>query len=180
MTVISKRVETAIWHLSERDFENALIQISIAIDGTAKKKFPNEKKVGERIKKFITEYERFIYQFISFGTLNMPAGSISIQKKLPELVYETIRCALLHGDDDFEKYIVIKEEEMILGVRKGRVIITPGYITGFLFSVIVDSVNKNEHCISNPVFGINGKPPVKINNLWGNLTEVKKYTGYIK
>jgi hypothetical protein len=38
MSTISRRIETAIKHLKEKDYENALIQISIAIDATAKKK----------------------------------------------------------------------------------------------------------------------------------------------
>ncbi len=176
-TTISKRIDTAMMHLANNDFENALIQISIAIDRTAKKKWAN-KGVGIRIKNFINEYETFIYQFISFGQIQLSkGGKISIQMTLDELLYKAIRCSLLHGDD-IEDFINIVDTNDKIGVKNGKLIITPAYITGFMFSVIVDAKNKNEYCKSDPIFGIYGKAPIKINNLWGNLVAVQKYTGY--
>jgi len=53
MSVISKRIFTALQHLSINDFENALIQICIAIDATSKKKWPKHGP-GRRIR----EYEK--------------------------------------------------------------------------------------------------------------------------
>ncbi len=177
-TAISKRINTAIKHLTENDFENALIQISIAIDRTAKKKYAN-KKVGQRIKKFIKEYESFIYQFASDGKLIMSQGAtISLGKELPEIIYKSVRCVLQHGDD-LEDKIEITDTVGLLGVRNGRFIINKGHIGGLLFAIIIDKTNKNEHCKSEPIY-FHNNIAIKINDLWGNPEKIENLMGYTK
>lgn len=50
----------------------------------------------------------------------------------------------------------------------------PGYVSGFLFSVVADIVNVNEKCPSDPFFGIIDKEPIRINSLWGKLKKKLK------
>ena len=180
MTAISKRIDTAIKHLSEKDFENALIQISIAIDKTAKKKY-GIKEVGKRMKRFVKEYENFIYQFATGGHLFIGTGAKIIinGEELHDTVYKSIRCALQHGDE-LEDKIQIDNEIGLLGSQNGKVIINSGHIDGLLFAVIADEVNKHESCDSNPIYSRHPREIIVINELWGNIEKVEEITGYMK
>ena len=62
MTTISRRINQAIKHLSENDYENALIQIAPAIDVTAKKYWPGLKP-GHLIKIVLRKIFGFAYSF---------------------------------------------------------------------------------------------------------------------
>ena len=91
LSTIGRRIETAIKHLVEKDYENGLIQVCIAIDGTAKKKWPRDKP-GMRIRKFVDEYEALIWQFASGGGIKLlgsgrARGKISITDETPDLLY---------------------------------------------------------------------------------------------
>lgn len=157
MSTISRRIETAIKHLIDKDYENALIQISIAVDATAKRKW-QKLKVGERIKKFIKENEAFIYQTASSGGLFIcQGGGLIMQgKELPEIIYKLIRCTLQHGDE-LSDYIIIKESFNTLGVVNNKIIINTGHIYGLLFSVIFDPINNMEKCVSQFAILLHGK-----------------------
>lgn len=177
-TTVSRRIDTAIKHLRENDYENALIQISIAIDRTAKKKYPNVKKVGSRIKKIIQNYESFIYFFASNGQmLVMPNAKVVIgTEDLPNMIYKSVRCALQHGDDLTDN-VVIEDGVVSLGMRDGKFILNRGHIFGLLFSVVGDNVNQLEFCESNPFVVIKNKT-IMINDLWGNLKKIEDIIGY--
>lgn len=171
MTTIGRRINTAIDHISKKDYENALIQISITIDSTAKKKWLKD-EVGSRIRKHIKAYEPLIYQFASVGGLIICGGGCIVMqgKELPQIVYKLIRCALHHGDELSDK-IIFKEGFNTLGVKNGKIIINTGHIYGLLFSVIVDPINCNESCESNPIL-FRDNQPIIINEMWGNITKL--------
>jgi hypothetical protein len=175
-------VDTAIRHLSENDFENALIQLSIALDRTARKKHP-KLGVGKRIMKFAKEYESFIYQFASGGSL-VPENGALISFKIDEknviwseILYKSIRCALLHGDEieDTLEFTM----DLRIGFNGKKILINQGHISGLLYSIVSDEVNKNELCKVNSMVGI-GNQGVEINKLWGNLRLIEKFSGFKK
>lgn len=182
MGTIGRRIDTAIGHLTNRDYENALIQVCIAIDGTAKKKWQSYKP-GKRIRTFIDEYEAFIYQFASSGYLKLRGpgnqkGKIFINGSLSDTLYKSIRCVLHHGDE-IANHIELREGNNIIGVSRGKFILNTGYIDGFMFSVIADKVNQNEFCATNPNYYHNGIQ-IRINDLWGNLQTIEQIIGYKK
>lgn len=74
MAFVGKRINTAIDHILNEDWENALIQISIAMDATAKKKWSKKMTVGRRISNFINEYEQFIHLLASNGSWHLEYG----------------------------------------------------------------------------------------------------------
>jgi len=161
----------------DRNYENALIQVCNAIDGTAKKKMPYEKEPGKRIKKFVKEYEAFIYQFASAGGLVLKGscnktGRISYPgDDLPEILYRSIRCVLLHGDE-LSDFVMILAETGIIGISKAKIVLNKGFIGGFLFSVVSDEVNKGEFCDSLPTYSFSGSV-IKINEVWGNMQRIE-------
>jgi len=61
---LGNRVQEVIAKTASDDLENALIQISIAIDKTGKKRRPKEGK-GQRYKGFIRDHESFIIFLLS-------------------------------------------------------------------------------------------------------------------
>ena len=178
MGTIGRRIDTAIRHLSVKDYENALIQLCIALDATAKKKWKS-KKPGERIKLFVSEYETFIYQFATHGKLILHSGGkIVIGSELPVVIYKSIRCVLHHGDE-LTNYVIIPEQNNLIGIEHGKFILNPGFIDGILFAIIVDEKNRHEKCNPSLIFHFNGKD-ICINDCWGNLRRVEEFTGYKK
>ncbi len=173
MSTISRRIDTAINNITNRDYENALIQISIAIDSTAKKKWPKD-GVGRRIRRFIKKNESFIYNIALSGGLILCTGGRIIIKdcELPQIIYKLIRCVLQHGDELSDK-IVIKENFNTIGIEDDKVIINIGHIYGLLLAVIVDPMNINERCSSNPIIYFNGNQ-LFINNIWGDISKLKE------
>lgn len=183
MSTIGRRIDTAIKHLMDRDYENALIQVCISIDGTAKKKMPGYKP-GKRIQEFVKEYEAFIYQFATSGGLILEGsgdkrGRISFPGgDLPKILYESIRCALHHGDE-LSDFVVVHEGTGIIGVSQGKIVLNKGFIDGLLFSVVSDEVNRGEFCDSLPTYSFSGSI-IKINEVWGKLQRIETLTGYRK
>lgn len=171
MSTISKRIETAINHLIQKDYENALIQISVALDSTGKKKW-TAKKTGPRIKDFIKENEKFIYQCASGGNFILrKGGQVNIQgKELKELVYVSVRCSLLHGDE-LADHVILKPEESFINVEQGKPVINKGLITGLLLSIVGEVANSDEVCGPNQKLVIDGND-ILINNLWGNIGKI--------
>ena len=174
MSSISRRIEMASKHLIEKDYENALIQISIAIDATSGKKWKNL-KVGDRIKNFIKLYEWFIYRIAMSNCLIMgPKAHIIIKGiELPEIIYKLIRCVFQHGDELGDN-IIIKENENIFGMENNKIIINTGHIYGLLFAVIMEPVNKDELCDDNCFIYYNNKN-IKINKLWGDINKLNLF-----
>src|SRR5258705_292085 len=76
------------------DLDNALIQLCIALDATAKNEYPRIKKVGERFKTFVKANQDII-TFFTFNTnmfIDCQFGDYTIE----QFIYKVLRCGLLH------------------------------------------------------------------------------------
>lgn len=177
---IANRVDEAFAKLRMNDLENALIQISIAVDATAKKANPPKMGVGNRCRKFISSNEDFIYYFTLSGMFRVgPQGTVNFGKNIRfgEILYESVRCSLLHEGDISQK--VAFTEALTLGHDpSGKFLINKNMLLGLLFAVISDPVNQHEKLKSDIVIDYNGVP-LFINQLWGNPDEIKKRVGYV-
>ena len=94
---IADRVTESINKYNSNDLDNALIQICIAFDGTAKNEFPNIKTNAKRFKAFITD-NMDIITFFTFNTnvfINCQFGEYTFES----FVYEVLRCGLIHEGD---------------------------------------------------------------------------------
>ena len=122
---IGNRIDEAYIKLVSNDLENSLIQLSIAIDATAKKKYNGEKKVGKRVRTFVEEYEDLITHFSMAGQLRIFAGggiSYGDKGSLGDVVYKSIRCAILH-EADLSQQVVFKAGKL-QGMDNGKFIVT--------------------------------------------------------
>jgi len=176
---IGDRVDEAYVKLGSDDLENSLIQLSIAIDATAKRKFKKEKKVGRRIKKFVDEYEDLIIHFSMAGQLRIFArDGIVYGKKgsLGNVVYKSIRCALLHEADISDQ--VVFKKGTVLGMDNGKFIVTDQFLWGLILILVGDKININQRFKIPREMIFNGVR-LKLNDCWGNIEHIKTSTKYV-
>lgn len=176
---IGNRIDEAYIKLVSNDLENSLIQLSIAIDATAKRKYKSEKKVGKRVRKFVSEYEDLITHFSMGGQLRIfAAKGIRYGEKgsLGDVVYKTIRCALLHEADISDQ--VVFRNGKLQGMDNGKFIVTDQLLWGLILILIGDETNSNQKLKQNHIMTFNGAN-LKLNELWGNLKEIKALTKFL-
>lgn len=171
---IKNRIKEAIDKLNQDDYENALIQVNIAIDATAKKEYPKE-KTSHRCKKFLRENQAFITR-VGLGLLEIH-GDIKFGKEgktLEEVLYNIIRCTLLHEGEMSEK-IEITSKVSIGMSEDGKVIIPLNLIWAMILAVIGSKVNANERLpehYSVTIGTIRRTLKLRLNEFWGKKEEI--------
>ena len=178
---IGDRIDEAIVKLIANDYENALVQISIAIDATAKKKYNGEKKVGIRVRKFVDENEDLLTHCTMNGQLKFVAtgeGEVRYGDKgrIGQVVYKSIRCALLHEADISDNVVFLQGPT--LGIHEGKFIVSDNMLWGLVLILVGDQTNKNQklkgtHSVR--CFGVT----LEINKLFGKLEKIKELTKYM-
>lgn len=113
---IEKRMRRTIECLARDDLEEALYSVSPVIDVIAKERYPDTKRVGERIKAYIFDVQHTLYLVSTQGRLRIPLGvHIAIVDdqhadqpppnvkdfkthagELADYIYHNIRCAQTH------------------------------------------------------------------------------------
>ena len=182
---ISDRVGEAIKKLSEKDYENAIVQISIALDSTSKRVYGGN-KVGERFRRFITENEEFII-YVTLGcsprfyyegdSKEHGAFRFGARGKLANVIYKYVRNALLH-EGDLSSDVVLREGP-IMGYEEGKFILGSEMIMGLLLSVIGAPVNAQER-LDEPCTFSRGDATLPLDELWGKLDTIKRAIGYVE
>ncbi len=101
---ISDHIKHSLEAYDSRDLDKAMLFACLAVDGTAKKMYPQIEKVGERFRKFIVEHLDIIE--LMHGGLNLQEtvfpfkdnkGNIGV--KFEDIIYEKFRCNLAHGNE---------------------------------------------------------------------------------
>jgi hypothetical protein len=101
---IADHIKHSLDACDSRELDKAMLFACLAVDGTAKKMYPQNEKVGERFRKFIVEHLDIIE--LMFGGLNFQEtvfpfkdnkGNIGV--KFEDIVYEKYRCNLAHGNE---------------------------------------------------------------------------------
>lgn len=173
---ISARVQEALIKIQEHDVDNAIIQLSIAVDATAKKMYPRQKN-WQRIKSFLMEKRAFIWWSLLNGVPNSNGefclsftnkGYVSIE----EIIYKYIRCSIIHEGElptsitfDYVEYFKVNEDSSI--------IFPVVYLETILLAVISSDVNKAEKMKCN--FYVNfGKEKFNLNDYWGDEFGLRK------
>ena len=169
------RLDEAVIKLSDGDLENALIQISTCLDATAKIKYP-ECGVGQRIRRYVEENIRFIFHVMTAGTVvfqaNVTFGSFG---NLPNVVYKTIRCGLLH-DADLSETVSYKTG-LYVGMDDGRFIVTDSMLWGLVLLLIGDEANAGERLKSPKMFRAFGTD-IALDSMWGRIEDIEHIVGF--
>ena len=101
---IADHIRHSLDACDSRDLDKAMLFACLAVDGTAKKMYPQIEQVGERFKKFIVEHLDIIE--LMFGGLNLQETAFpfknnkgKVEVKFEDIVYEKFRCNLAHGNE---------------------------------------------------------------------------------
>lgn len=101
---IADHIKYSLDACDSRELDKAMLFACLAIDGTAKKLYPEIDKVGARFRKFIVEHLDIIE--LMFGGLDLREtvfpfkdnkGNVGV--KFEDIVYEKFRCNLAHGNE---------------------------------------------------------------------------------
>lgn len=167
---IADRVSECITKYNANDLDNALIQLCIALDGTAKNEYPRIKKVGERFKAFIKTNQDII-TFFTFNTnmfINCQFGEYTIE----QFIYKVLRCGLLHEGSisSMFKFAELGQPTTIGGKQW---CFPKTFIFGSLLAVIGAQSN-GKHTVADHIgITVMGKS-FKVNELWGRADIVRK------
>jgi hypothetical protein len=174
---ISDRIKEAIDKLHQGGPVNALIQTSIAIDATAKKKYPSQKPT-QRCKNFLRNQQAFITK-VAFGKLEIQgdiyfdsssSNSGKKGKTLEDVLYHLVRCSLLH-EGEMPKEVEIVHESTFGMTGDGKVIFSVLMIWAMIWSVVGSKVNEAERLPDVYTASIGGIT-LKLNDLWGKKEKI--------
>jgi len=167
---VGERVQEALIKLKEHNVDNALIQLSIAVDATAKKMYPQLKN-AQRIKRFLTVKRAFIWWCLFNGIPDSNSqlclsfadkGYVSIE----DIMYKYIRCSLLH-EGEMHENIIFDYVEYFKVNADSSLILPVGYLYAILWAVISSDENKGEK-MNCDFFSCFGKEKVNLNDYWGD------------
>ena len=180
MSAVGKRLEEAIAKVAAKDLENALIQVSIAIDISGKKKWP-KKKVGERFKDFIREHESLIF-FMTIGIkgeakpmFSFP-GANGERYDIAHVYYKAVRNGLLH-DGEISENLKIVEDNVFMWVD-GKITISKMILMALILAVVCDPVNANEKFGKRHVITFSDGAVIKLHEMWGNKENLYNLIGH--
>lgn len=175
---IGARIDECVNKLSVGDAENAFIQLSIAIDCTAKRLHPG-KKTAARCKNFLRDNLPFVLWLLTNGTpsqckdmsfqFNGP-GHPNQSTKFEDLVYSIVRCALLHEGEMPEKVEFVSES--YIGMLGGRTQFPIALVGSLLLAVIASPVNAREKVSASTSFTF-GKKRLYVSEFLGNPEKTK-------
>ena len=175
---IGARIQECVNKLAIGDAENAFIQMAIAIDGTAKKVYPN-KRTTDRCKLFLQQNLPFVLWSLTNGT---PARTTSLvfefagsgtpnrSTQFEDLVYSVMRCALLHEGELPSKVEFVSAP--YIGMLEGKVQFPLALVAALLFAVIASPVNARQEVAESVSFKF-GEKVVKVVDMLGSLENTK-------
>lgn len=180
MSAIGNRIHEAICKIASGDLENALIQVSIAIDASGKKKRPNT-GVGVRYKEFIRDHESLIY-FMIVGIKSSATPVMSFPVKNGEYIdiahayYKSVRNGLLHDGQIGDKLEVV--EDNIISYKDEKISISKVILWALILAVVCDLVNSNEKLEGVHTLTTSKGNKIHIHESWGKQEEVYELTGF--
>lgn len=180
MSAVGKRLEEAIAKVAVGDLENALIQVSIAIDISGKKKWP-KKKVGERYKGFIREHESLIY-FMALGIKGNAKPMISFpgvngeKYDIAHAYYKAVRNGLLH-DGEVSKNLEIVDDNVLI-FKDGKITISKMILMALILAVVCDPVNSTESFEKKHTVTFTTGAEIKLHEMWGERDQLYKSIGH--
>ncbi len=101
---ISDHIKSSLDAADARELDKAMLFACLAVDGTAKKLYPEIDKVNVRFKKFIIDHLDIIE--LMFGGVDLHNTLFPLKSnkgecglKFEDIVYEKYRCNLAHGNE---------------------------------------------------------------------------------
>lgn len=156
---ISDHIKSSLDACDRRELDQAMLFACLAVDGTAKKMYPDIQRVGKRFKKFITDHLDIIE--LMHGGLNLEEtvfpfrnnkGIIGI--KFKDIIYEKFRCNLAHGDELPEGYgITIKVadgiQQFMINIEDQSMTLPESVVYALALPCVLAPVNVDQKIGSN-------------------------------
>jgi hypothetical protein len=162
---IGKRVEEGVKRMLERDWEGALIPVSIAVGATARREFPNDKD-NVAYKKFIDQNQEVIMLVATDGAWQFRQGStVSLNCKIEgqqcstisDVLYKVVRCSLVH-EAELPASMKLTEGRPLQIVMSGSFISAPSkLVIGLIVAVVASPANRDEPFHKDCTFGWYGQ-----------------------
>ena len=167
---IAERVVECIEKSAVDDTVNALIQVCIAMDATAKNEYPNEVKVGKRFRRFIQANHDVITFFSLNGTIVKNKFQVGGQT-FDEVIYKVVRCGLLH-EGELPNLLRFVPPGQPLTFSDQLWHLPTTFVLGNLLAVVGAPTNASYRI--HPKYGvsISGRD-FAINDLWGHIDKVR-------
>lgn len=180
---VADHVESALidWDMGRLD--SALTHACIAVDGTARRMFPN---LGNR-----NRYIRCLRHFYWMVEPALGAGidlekttfpEVKIKNGTPpdfaEIVYEVFRCAHAHGDEVPPQFNLIMggEDSLTWIMGEGTLQFPHTLLFALLFVAVFAPVNKDERPLGNSYLTLGGEPHMSkfiIGDWWGRAADLQ-------
>lgn len=93
---IENRIAKAERDLAERDYENALLQVLVAVAATARKRYPNETDRNAFESFLKDDFGRKIQPNISIRGGYIKVAFVDRTETLEHILYKFVRCNLMH------------------------------------------------------------------------------------
>jgi hypothetical protein len=156
---IAEHIKHSLDACDAKDLEKAMLFVCLAVDGTAKKMYPDLAKVGERYRRFIDDHLDIIE--LIFGGLNLKEtvfpfkdakGKVGI--RFADIVYEKFRCSLAHGDELPDGYgisvqISSGHQQFLIDIEKQSMTLPESAVYALGLVCVLASVNKDQKIGSN-------------------------------
>ena len=156
---ISDHIKNSLDAADKKALDQALLFVCLAIDGTAKKTYPEITRVGERFRKLINDNLDIIE--LMFGGLNLretvfpfkdAKGNAGIG--FADMIYEKFRCYLAHGEelpDGFGVSVQIAEghQQFLIDVEKQAMTLPQSAIYALGLVCVLAPVNADQKIGSN-------------------------------
>ena len=174
---VADRINTAITAHEAGSTDDALLQVSVALDATAKRELDSCN--GPPMREYIRENTSIISRFglrVQIDNLNLKCHYPRIPcdenglSTFADVMYYAVRCPLVH-ESSISNYIKFVDEPII---RIEETLELPKeIIVGLLMAVILSPVNTMEQCKGSPMVQFHPLGlAIPLNQLWGRRAEV--------
>jgi hypothetical protein len=189
---ISDHIKHSLDACDEHDLDKAMLFVCLAVDGTAKKMYPNISSVGTRFRQFILDHIDIIE--LMFGGLDLQNTVLpfpnnkgdTIGLKFEDIIYEKFRCNLAHGNELEEGYginLKIAERHQCFRIDRKSMTMPESVIFALGFPCILAPQNADQKIGENRYFYHDGINHYVIDRWWGKLIcarEIMDFENQIK
>lgn len=176
---IAEHIKHSLEACDSRDLDKAMLFACLAVDGTAKKMYPQIEKVGERFRKFIVEYLDIIE--LMHGGLNLQEtvfpfndnkGNIGV--KFEDIIYEKFRCNLAHGNELPDGYgVTVKVadgiQQFMIDIEHQSMTLPESVIYALGLSCVLAPANADQKIGSNLYHYRDQINQYVVDRWWGNV-----------
>ena len=177
---IGKRITEVFEKLNKKDYEAALIPLSIAVAATSTKEYPRIKYDNQKYKTFLTKNIDII-TLTGIGVILKKSMSFKLvapsikyplidgMATLEEILYHIVRCNLIH-EAELDKKIIFQKGNTC-ALLEDAILLPSELLEGMIFAVIGSSHNSTERLENKLTISI-AEESINLDTLWGEKSKI--------